>query len=36
MKKIIFNNTDCESPDGSQIASICEKHDIPFSCNSGV
>lgn len=36
MAKIIIDNIEYETPDGSQIAEICEKHGIPFSCNSGV
>ena len=36
MAKVIIDNIEYEITDGEQIAEICEKHGIPFSCNSGV
>lgn len=36
MAKIIIDNIEYTLPDGSQIVDICEKHGIPFSCNSGI
>ena len=36
MTKLIIDNTEHEIPDGAQIAEICEKSGVPFSCNSGV
>lgn len=36
MAKVIIDNTEYEVEDGKQIAEICEKAGIPFSCNSGV
>lgn len=36
MAKVIIDNVEHEVPDGTQIAEICEKSGIPFSCNSGV
>ena len=36
MAKIIIDNIEYEVPDGTQIAPICEKAGVPFSCNSGV
>ena len=36
MAKLIIDGTEFEIPDETQIAEICEKQGIPFSCNSGV
>ena len=36
MAKIIIDNVEYNIPDGTALAEICEKHGIPFSCNSGV
>ena len=36
MAKVIIDNIEYETKDGTDIAEICEKHGIPFSCNSGV
>ena len=36
MAKVIIDNIEYDVTDGTQIAEICEKHGIPFSCNSGV
>ena len=36
MGKVIIDNVEYEVTDGTQIAEICEKAGIPFSCNSGV
>lgn len=36
MAKVIIDNIEYEATDGADIAEICEKHGIPFSCNSGV
>lgn len=36
MAKVIIDNIEHEIPDGTQIADICEKSGVPFSCNSGV
>ncbi len=36
MAKIIIDNIEYEVQDCSQIAEICEKAGVPFSCNSGV
>ncbi|MDO8580602.1 MAG: 2Fe-2S iron-sulfur cluster-binding protein [Candidatus Omnitrophota bacterium] len=36
MAKLIIDNVENEIPDGAQIAEVCEKAGIPFSCNSGV
>ena len=36
MAKVIIDNIEYEAKDGEDIAEICEKHGIPFSCNSGV
>ena len=36
MAKVIIDNVEYEAPDGTQIAAICEKAGVPFSCNSGV
>ena len=36
MAKVIIENAEYEIPDGTQIAEICEKAGVPFSCNSGV
>ena len=36
MAKVIIDNVEYEIEDGQQIAPLCEKAGIPFSCNSGV
>ena len=36
MAKLIIDGVEHEIPDGTQIAEVCEKAGIPFSCNSGV
>ena len=36
MAKLIIDGVEHEIPDGTQIAEVCEKSGIPFSCNSGV
>ena len=36
MAKVIIDNVEYEIEDGKQIAEICEKAGVPFSCNSGV
>lgn len=36
MAKLIIDNIEHDIPDGAQMAEICEKQGIPFSCNSGV
>ena len=36
MAKIIIDNIEYEVQNCSQIAEICEKAGVPFSCNSGV
>ena len=36
MAKLIIDSIEHELPDGAQIAEICEKSGVPFSCNSGV
>ncbi|MDP2654079.1 MAG: 2Fe-2S iron-sulfur cluster-binding protein [Candidatus Omnitrophota bacterium] len=36
MAKLIIDNIEHEIPDNTQIAEVCEKAGIPFSCNSGV
>ena len=36
MAKVIIDNVEYEVADNTQIAEICEKAGIPFSCNSGV
>ena len=36
MAKLIIDAIEHEIEDGKQIAEICEKSGIPFSCNSGV
>lgn len=36
MAKLIIDNIGYEVLDGVQIAEVCEKAGIPFSCNSGV
>ena len=36
MAKISIDNIEYNIKDGNQIADVCEKHGIPFSCNSGV
>lgn len=36
MAKLSIDNIEYDVKDGAQIADICEKHGIPFSCNSGV
>jgi len=34
--KVIIDSVEYEVKDGKQIAEVCEKAGIPFSCNSGV
>ncbi|MBL8014014.1 MAG: (2Fe-2S)-binding protein [Candidatus Omnitrophica bacterium] len=36
MAKIFIDNIEYNVKDQTQIADVCEKHGIPFSCNSGV
>ena len=36
MAKLSIDNVEYNIKDGAQIADICEKHGVPFSCNSGV
>ena len=36
MGKLIIDNIEHEIPNGTQIAEVCEKAGVPFSCNSGV
>lgn len=36
MGKLFIDNIEYDVPDGTQIAEVCEKAGIPFSCNSGV
>ena len=36
MAKLIIDSEEFEIKDGQQIAEVCEKAGIPFSCNSGV
>ncbi len=36
MAKVIIDNVEYEIPDGTQMAPLCEKAGVPFSCNSGV
>lgn len=36
MAKLFIDNIEYDVPDGTQMAEVCEKAGIPFSCNSGV
>jgi ferredoxin len=36
MAKVIIDNIEYEIADNTCLAETCEKHGIPFSCNSGV
>lgn len=36
MAKLIIDSVEYSLKDGAPIADTCEKHGIPFSCNSGV
>ena len=36
MAKVIIDNIEYEVADNTCLAETCEKHGIPFSCNSGV
>ena len=36
MAKFIIDDVEHDVPDGTQIAELCEKAGVPFSCNSGV